>query len=367
MDITLEQLEHLGRFVNLVDQKDNDNQRFCLNPTWVVDHAYDMLNSRLLKDSQGLISATVLRRNITKELPKLKAHFSDLMLFLKNSRVCKAVNKDYFFPDITTPNEPALVQALLDNNKRPLVVEFHLPYIPIGLATHLVCHWLASDTQEAAHIQNTQEVWREGFILRHKQNANDLLIIEYHYGKSLLFAYCIGHADNIAALLNRFWQILLREIKPIKEENVLSLMSIGQDFLQFNKNLLDNKPNLAGFVEKVTTGNTIVTTNNFHGQIINSPIATGDHSTQTSTYHQENNVETINEHNREQVLLAAIEDFRQEHVELSRQYSSQLSRLQIALEDKQVDESLQAKLVKLTTLPANTATLFGFIKDYLST
>ena len=183
LDTTLAQLEHLGRIVNLIDPKHGDNERFCLNSTWVVDHAYQLLNSVIIKNKQGIVAKNELRRAAKKEFPNLKEHFNDLMYFLQNSRVCKLFGDSYFFPDMTTPNEPPLVNNLLNDYKNPhkksLIVEFHLPYIPIGLAAHLACYWLDCDEEEIAKIIKPQEVWREGFILRHKDHTESLLIKAY--------------------------------------------------------------------------------------------------------------------------------------------------------------------------------------------
>lgn len=96
----------------------------------------------------------------------------------------------------------------------------------------------------------------------------------------------------------------------------------------------------------------------------NSPIATGENATQTTTYHQGNTTEKINENNRDQVLFAAIELFREQQ-KLTQQQSNQLAHLQIELADKNVDESLWAKLGIKTGLPADLITIGTAIAAYL--
>ena len=194
----MNQLESLGYLVT-VDPRKKD---YCLNPTWTIDHAYQFLNLECVTKSLGKVDDDVFRDEAQafaeelknkadkagKDYPKLNSQSREFLYqFLFNSGVCIELddNQNLFFPDRASANEPKEYVRLDDTHQ--IIFEFLLPFFPFGLTARLVNHWMQATKK--AQIQSTDDVWREGFVLR---QGEDYLVIRYQFRKASIRIHCNG-------------------------------------------------------------------------------------------------------------------------------------------------------------------------------
>ena len=135
---------------------DTNKGDYCLNPTWTIDHAYQFLQLDCVKNSQGVVKrddfgdaawdlSKELKAKADNDYPELDATSTRFLLnFLQSSGVCIALNdnENLFFPDVSPANEPEIKSLFGTLDKPQAVIEFLLPYFPIGLSARLVNHWM---------------------------------------------------------------------------------------------------------------------------------------------------------------------------------------------------------------------------------
>ncbi len=246
LDGVLAQLEGLGYLVPI----DTNKGDYCLNPTWTIDHAYQFLQLDCVRNSEGIVRiddfedaawdlSKRLAANADEDYPVLDDKSTRFLFsFLKSSGVCIALNDNtnLFFPDVAPTNEPEIKSQLgIHFDKPQAVIEFLLPYFPIGLPARLVKHWMLDRTNR---IEIPEDVWREGFVLSHAKDKHSFLIFRYQFRKSSIRVDCIGKQVNIASLLIDFWQSLLNHITPIRAEDIYPLVRMDKLILSDNQHLI---------------------------------------------------------------------------------------------------------------------------------
>jgi len=358
----IKQLEGLGRIVNI--EGNHTDERYCLNPTWVVDHAYSLLYLECLRQSNGVILSQDLKReanqyfNNRQEKKDIKQvilnyeNINDLLKFLQKSRVCKLLKgKRLFFPDLAAANEPKKIQKILQNKEEaPSLVEFHLPYLPISLAAYLVCRWLENNEYSKVIIKDIGDVWREGFILSHQQFYNNYLIVQYQPRKAVLLVYCFGEQAVLLDLLDAIWQGLIEEIKPINAKDILFFVRINRDFSEIGNHFVDlnQRARIKRDKETIETLKTVIGDNmgdKIQGdktvvQGGNVQISKGDYNNLTQNIYNE---VKVSKENRDKLIQEAINLVRNKNY-LSGRQSLQLAKIQIQIDEHTADDAFYHQL-----------------------
>lgn len=246
-EVVVIQLERLGYLVK-TKKKSRD---YCLNPTWTIDHAYQFLHLDCVQYAKirGVVDIDTfetetyklslrLRKKSKrqKNIPQLNENsLSFLHDFLNSSGVCIALNdnKNLFFPDVAATNEPKSYINLIGSEKA--FFEFLLPYFPFGLSARLVNYWMQDKN---IHIATTNDVWREGFVLRDRKNKENFLIVHYFYRKAVISITCFGEKYNISRLISKFWKGLKILIEPINEADITVLPRLDKLILNEKKHLI---------------------------------------------------------------------------------------------------------------------------------
>lgn len=230
MDIVFNQLQGLGRLIPV-----DGEQRYCLNPSWAIDHSYHLLYLDSIKDGNGVIRESDLEseiwnyfnndkaKNTGNYSPLIEGNVEDLLNFLKTSRVCIVLGdgNTLFFPDMAPVNEP---EDIYDEQSPEVVVEFHLPYLPIGVAARLAHRWL----REGSITIHPDDIWRDGFILRWDKNQDSFLIVEYQIRKAIIIINCFGDREELADLLIEFWSGLKEEVAPIEAHEIFPMFRVDR-------------------------------------------------------------------------------------------------------------------------------------------
>lgn len=171
-----QQLKQLGKVVYL----DGHSGKVCLNPDWLIDSAYTLINSALIKNNKGKISKTEIHNSKNQIFGGNAVSDEDigqLLAYIEQVGQCTKIDDFYLFPDATGSNEPE-DPNLYDKRATTLDILFDLPYFPIGLHASFVnsLHgkWNLSIEPDS--------IWREGFILNGVDTQNrsfQIATIEY--------------------------------------------------------------------------------------------------------------------------------------------------------------------------------------------
>jgi len=195
-ELTLKQLLQLGFIVHVK----KGGRQYCLKPAWAVDHAYQLLHAKPLRNAHGLADMDTLEVALQGQV---EAEQVDYLTELLNDRAlcCLLPNGKFFFPDAAAANEPAEAQDLLQ--QQPSVkLHFDLPYLPLGFHARLV-HGLFKE--QATRIQHVEHIWRHGFILSSYQAQ---AVVHYRLRKTSLEVVLTGDASEFAPLFQTFYTAL---------------------------------------------------------------------------------------------------------------------------------------------------------------
>lgn len=213
-------LEQLGFLVRV----DSDDQHYCLKPSWAVDNAYAVLYSPLLREAKGVLKLKNLQREFKGKIEA--SHLAYLVEFLQMRSLCRKLAGDdgYFFPDAAPADELPEASELLKAKAKGLVIRFDLPYLPLGFHASLVHRLFVPDG-----ISNTDDIWRQGFILRKDKSR---AVVHYLTRKSVVELVLVGEWQDFAGLLNIFLvnlKAVLLEGKGIREEQIVPSVVFDRD------------------------------------------------------------------------------------------------------------------------------------------
>ena len=213
-------LEQLGFLVRV----DSDDQHYCLKPSWAVDNAYAVLYSPLLREAKGVLKLKKLQREFKGKIEA--SHLAYLVEFLQMRSLCRKLAGDdgYFFPDAAPADELPEASELLKAKAKGLVIRFDLPYLPLGFHASLVHRLFVPDG-----ISSTDDIWRQGFILRKDKSR---AVVHYLTRKSVVELVLVGEWQDFAGLLNTVLvnlKAVLLEGKGIREEQIVPSVVFDRD------------------------------------------------------------------------------------------------------------------------------------------
>lgn len=199
------------------------SSQYCLKPSWIVDYAYKILYSDLVRSKDGVATIDELEQVLGKSIEPEDIGY--LVDFLNDRSLCCLLSDNkYFFPDIAQANEPESVEELLKNSLN-VPLRFDLPYFPLGFHSRLV-HRLFNEVDP--RIVSTDSIWRHGFILS-SLNLNAHAIIEYNIRKTYIKVIFADNVEGFGGLFNSLYKALLSIVTSISDINPdhihLSLLS----------------------------------------------------------------------------------------------------------------------------------------------
>lgn len=268
---TLTQLEQLGFIIPAKGEK------YCLNPVWVVDNAYKVLYSDEVRNNHGIISLNAIRK-ILNCSDKYQAEILVRDLLQERALCCAISKTEYFFPDAASTNEPDQATKIIENPI--LTLRFDVPYLPLGFHARLV-HKLYNPTRSVT-IQNTEDIWRQGFILKviEQKQIKAQAVIHYLLRKSAIEMVFNGEVEFFAALLENFYPQLDAaldtsaahqkiKIQTLVSDDAQNLLAIPSGYKLIDALKKASTPNeIAEQVNKMTKENAINITAGAGSQII---------------------------------------------------------------------------------------------------
>ncbi len=154
-DVLAQSLHDLGIALNY---KDDPRLRFAqvLNPRWVTNGIYKILNSKKLEAKQGEIRLTDLRPILSNKYPADMRQF--LLDLMERFKLCFRYEDDrakYLIPELLDKQQPE--EASKFKREECLNFEYHYPVLPEGLLPQFIVrtHILSDDHPR----------WRTGVIL----------------------------------------------------------------------------------------------------------------------------------------------------------------------------------------------------------
>jgi len=177
IDVSIhDQLKQLGKVIYL----DGGSDKICLDPNWLIECAYKLINSELLRGNNGRVSLSEIRKNKDVVFPRGSVNDDDieqLVNYIAQVGQCTLIDDQYFFPDACPTNEPSSPR-FFNETEDSLNILFDLTYFPIGLHASFVnaLHKMDSLSVDPNYI------WRDGFVLfslNAERQSIEIATIEY--------------------------------------------------------------------------------------------------------------------------------------------------------------------------------------------
>ncbi|PID37771.1 MAG: hypothetical protein CR966_00525 [Pseudomonadales bacterium] len=231
----MEDLRSLGFIVRLKEQ----GNQFCLKPEWTVDHTYLLLHQLREKATNGLADENMIDEIIDTDGDD---YTEKLLNFLQDRKLCHLVSTDkkkqYFFPDASSTNEPKKAEKILQEENK-IQCCFNLPYMPLGLHARLVSDFSLADKKGICiqyHDGNTQDVWREGFIVSNQDNSIQAMV-SYYYRKSYVDFTYTGEFKHATIVFQKLYDKLLASFNGKKSLAVSLILSDKDEENHYNMTL----------------------------------------------------------------------------------------------------------------------------------
>jgi GTPase SAR1 family protein len=283
-------LEQLGFLVRV----DSDDQHYCLKPAWAVDNAYAVLYSPLLRVAKGVLKLKTLQREFKGQIET--QHVAYLIEFLQMRSLCRklAGGDGYFFPDAAPADELPEASELLREKAKGLLIRFDLPYLPLGFHAALVHRLFVP-----GGISSTDDIWRQGFILRKDHSR---AVVHYLTRKSVMELALAGEWQDFAGLLNTVLinlKAVLLEGKGIREEHIVPSVVLDQQVFSVHsaERLVDVLGQINSYGQLIREVKAMASTGNI--SVTNGQIIIGDNNIQKS--HSDNTMLDITNDQRQQI------------------------------------------------------------------
>ena len=151
-------LHDLGIVLNFCDDPRLEDTH-VLNPEWVTNGVYKILNDRqLILDHKGILARSMLERILEQERYTTSKHLF-IIDMMRKFELCFDVEADkkFLIPDILPKEEPYTGEW--DNT---LAFEYHYPVLPSSIISRFIVrmnHWISQETY-----------WRSGVVLAKEGN-----------------------------------------------------------------------------------------------------------------------------------------------------------------------------------------------------
>lgn len=328
-------LKNLGRLVSI-------EGKYCLEPGWVVDVSYSLINHPQIQSSNGkvdqdtLIDLTdaLIDEFLSDESSRWSNIEIDAELVIKflveqhaTIKVSEGNNPHYFFPDAAASNEPFGLTNLLDKHKqqaekrsvslggkaledkapniqskevskitgKPLTIEYHFPSLPLGFRTKFV---VDVHNNKALKLSLPENVWRDGLrascgnldIWVDYQLAKQHITIRFfNYVNEAELAKPIGVIHRIIAelegsatpiLTQGFEHLTAERISPIFQKvGMFKLLERKEQ----ERSKITNQHNYYGPAYRSEREQNVTDNSNSFNNNSNSAINAGDNNTQNIT------------------------------------------------------------------------------------
>ncbi|HEX9459426.1 MAG TPA: COR domain-containing protein, partial [Thermoanaerobaculia bacterium] len=150
-------LHRLGVALNFPDDR-RLRETHVLNPHWVTEGIYALLNSERLKSAKGVLRVGDMEKDLdAPRYPKAMHQF--LLDLMEKFELCFSFGDRYLIPELLDPQQPK--EAVKFDQAGCLNFQYHYPVIPTGLLPRFIVR---------THVLSEKYRWRTGVILNFEGN-----------------------------------------------------------------------------------------------------------------------------------------------------------------------------------------------------
>lgn len=236
-------LNQLGIVLNYSDDP-RLRDTHVLNPHWVTNGIYKILNSSQLEENQGEIHL----RDIAEILPE-KNYPSEMCLYIfdlmKKFDLCFSFPDDdchYLIPELLPKNEPT--EAAGFNLSKCLNFQYHYPILPEGLLPRFITR--------THHLSEGEPRWRSGVILKF-EGARALVKADAVEKK--VFISISGNKSEVRrrllAVIRSDFERIHRDIKNLNPEEIVPLPGLPNEIIPYQDLLVMEAEGMVDFPKVV--------------------------------------------------------------------------------------------------------------------
>ena len=162
--ILIRLLNDLGIVLNFQDDPRLEDTH-VLNPEWVTNGVYKILNDRnLIVEDRGILTIPTIKKILDKKRYPVRKHLF-IIGMMRKFELCFDVepDKQFLIPDILPKEEPYTGEW--DNT---LAFEYHYPVLPGSIISRFIVRM--------NHYIYQKTYWRSGVVLAHESNLNLALV-----------------------------------------------------------------------------------------------------------------------------------------------------------------------------------------------
>lgn len=199
-------LESIGYIIPINEEK----YEYCIMPSHLIKHIYNIVYSPTLKKKNGLISLAEINDIMSES--SISCDTRGLIRFLIHKNICIKVNSHlsgYFFPFATSSCEPNIVSKIISGCK--LTLEIDIPYFPFGMHSCLVANFF---DKASLAIKSLSDVWKKGFIFHYHESVG---VLEYINTNKIIISVTdpkSNYRDIIYIIFNEILNVYPKLIKP---------------------------------------------------------------------------------------------------------------------------------------------------------
>jgi internalin A len=235
-------LHRLGIALNYKDDA-RLHDTHVLNPRWVTDGIYKVLNSEKLERQQGEIRLTDLPEILNREDYPVKMHrfLFDLM---KKFDLCFIFTDDdthYLIPELLDKQEPEATAEF--EPEECLNFQYHYPVLPEGLLPRFIVRTHA--------LSEKQPRWRTGVILAFEGNR---ALVKADVQDKKVFIHVSGTAAGrrrLLAIIRSEFERIHRDIRNLHPQAMIPVPGYPNSVVSYKKLLVMEEERLLGFPEVI--------------------------------------------------------------------------------------------------------------------
>lgn len=240
----------LARFLNqlgiVLNYKDDDRLKdtHVLNPHWVTQGIYKILNSKQLAESHGEIRLDDISGVLpVKDYPaKMVQFIFDLM---KKFDLCFSFpdnEKHYLIPELLPKNEPDEAEGF--DAERCLNFQYHYPVLPEGVLPRFITR--------THHLSDETPRWRSGVILQFE--GCRALVRADAVDKKVVISIDGNNAESrrrLLAVVRTEFERIHREIKNLEPREMVPLPGLPEEMEPYNNLLVIEAQGMKDFPKVV--------------------------------------------------------------------------------------------------------------------
>ena len=208
------------------DRFDRLKETNVLNPAWVTDGVYKIINNNALFQTQGKLKLADLGDILDKQNYPTKKEHQFILDMMQKFELCFPFDDEkhcYLIPELLQKSEPDLNW----NNENSLAFQYHYDVLPHSVISRFIVRM--------SQYISKQTYWRTGVVLTY-QNDNNKALIKADIEDRKIYISVNGNSNTrreFLAIIRRDFEHIHKTIKGLKIENKLVYKNVPLDYERF--------------------------------------------------------------------------------------------------------------------------------------